>query len=161
VLDGFSDAPDDDLRRASELVSRTLAIDPNYADAHHAKGQILRAQRRFEEAIAEYETAIALNPMDGRSHLARSLILIGEPAKASPLLEQEMKINPRDPGLELTQYRLGQANLLVGNLDEAIRWNEKIVPAFYSAADAYLNLAAARGLKGDKTAAQEALAEAI
>ena len=163
VLDGFSDAPDDDLRRASELVSRALAIDPNYADAHHEKAQILRAQKHFEEAIAEYETEIALNPLSvsGMSHLARAEILIGEPAKAIPLLEEAMKLSPRDPGIGLTQYRLGLANLLVGNVDEAIRWNEKAVLTYYEPADAYQDLAAALGLKGDKTAAQAALAEAV
>ena len=169
VLDGFSDSPEDDLRRADELLSRALAVDPNYYYAHRIKGNILRMRKRYEEAIVEYETDIALNPMEvrGRSHLARVKILIGEPAAAIPLSEQAMRISPRHPFIGVMQYRLGLANLLLGNTDEAIRWYEKalqtdaVFPLGTTSADAYLELAAALGLKGDKTAAQAALAEAV
>jgi tetratricopeptide (TPR) repeat protein len=58
-------------------------------------------------------------------------------------------------------YRLGLANLLLGNVDEAIRWYEKAVQTYYDPADAYLELGAAFSLKGDKAAAQVALAEAV
>jgi TolB-like protein/Tfp pilus assembly protein PilF len=163
VLDGFSDARKDDLRRADELVSKALAIDPNYPDAHHVKGQILRAQKHFDEAVVEYETEIALNPLSifGLSNLARAKINIGEPAEAIPLLKQAMRISPLDPFVGYTHYRLGLANLLLGNTDEAIRWYKKATLTYYSPADAYRDLAAALALKGDKTAAQAALAEAI
>ncbi len=163
VLDEFSDAPEDDLRRADELVSRALAIDPNYYYAHQIKGNILRIRKRYDEAIVEYETVIALNPMHvtARSHLARVKILIGEPAEAIPLLEQAMRISPRGLFPGMTEYRLGLANLLLGNTDEAIRWYNKAVVTDFFAADAYRDLAAALALKGDKAAAQAALAEAI
>jgi adenylate cyclase len=163
VLNDFSDAREDDLRRADELVSRALAIDPNYADAHGVKGQILRERGRYEEAIAEYETEVALNPLalSGLSHLARTEILIGEPAKAVPLLERAMRMSPRDSGIGHLQWRLGYAYLLLGNTNEAVKWTQKSVVTFYDKTSAYLNLAAALGLMGDNTAAQAALAEAI
>jgi hypothetical protein len=34
---------------------------PRNALPHYAKGQVLRAQRRYEEAIPEYETVLAFN----------------------------------------------------------------------------------------------------
>jgi TolB-like protein/DNA-binding winged helix-turn-helix (wHTH) protein/Flp pilus assembly protein TadD len=162
--DGFSDTPQDDLRRADELVSDALAIDPNYWYAHHIRGNILRYEKHYDEAMAEYETVLALNPpfVISRSHLAWIKIVVGEPAEAIPLLEQAMRISPFDENIGLIQYRLGLANLLLGNTDEAIRWSEKAVLTFsYSPSSAYRNLAAAFALKGDKTAAQVALAEAI
>jgi tetratricopeptide (TPR) repeat protein len=130
VNNGFSDAPEDDLRRADELVSSVLADEPNNPAAHRMKGTILGAQKRFEEAATEYETNIALDPtaVNGYAHLAWMKVLIEEPAKAIPLLEQAMKISPRDPfSIPLIQMRLGLANLLLGNSDEAIRWSEKAV----------------------------------
>jgi tetratricopeptide (TPR) repeat protein len=162
VLDGWSDAPEDDLRRAEDLVSRALAIDPNYFPAHNVKAQILRARKRYDEAIIEYETVIALYPMAAstRSHLARAKILIGEPAEAIPLLEEAIRISPRDPSIGFMHYRLGLANLLIGNTDEATRWYKKAVLTYYEPADAYAELAAALSLKGDKAGAQAALAEA-
>jgi len=115
VLDQWSDAREDDLRRAEDLVSRALAVDPNYFPAHFAKGQILRAQRHYEEAIVEYETVVALYPMavSARSQLARAKIFIGEPAEAIPLLKQAMRISPLDHNIGFMQYRLGFANLFL------------------------------------------------
>jgi adenylate cyclase len=51
-----------DIRRADELVSKALAIDPNAYVAHFAKAEVLLAQKRFEEAIIEAERSLALNP---------------------------------------------------------------------------------------------------
>src|SRR5262249_43517875 len=62
VLIGMSDSRAADLARADELIGRALAASPRYALAHHVKGQVLRAQNRLEEAIPEYETALASNP---------------------------------------------------------------------------------------------------
>jgi tetratricopeptide (TPR) repeat protein len=113
--------------------------------------------------MVEYETVIALNPMSvwARTQLARAKINNGQPAEAIPLLEQAMKISPRDPSIGYTHYRLGLANLLLGNVDEAIRWYEKAVQTYPFPWDAYLELGAAFSLKGDKASAQAALAEAV
>ena len=59
---GRSADPKGDLKRADELVSQALALDPNYARAHSLKGGILSLQGRLDEAIAEYERALALDP---------------------------------------------------------------------------------------------------
>jgi tetratricopeptide (TPR) repeat protein len=159
----FWAAPPDDVPRAEELVSRVLATNPNDALAHFIKGQILRAQRRYDEAMIEYEAHIALYPMAvrARSNLARAKILVGEPAEAIPLLEQAMRISPHDPGIGYMQWRMGFAYLLLGKTDEAIRWTEKSLLTYYDVSAAYLDLAAAFSLNGDEEVAQAALAEAI
>ena len=59
---GRSADPKDDLIRADELVSRALALAPNYARAHSFRAGMLRAQGRPDEAIAEHERALALDP---------------------------------------------------------------------------------------------------
>ena len=61
VLDGLTNSPTADLTRAEELVDQALAASPGYALAHLAKGDVLRAQNRCEEAIPEYETVLAIN----------------------------------------------------------------------------------------------------
>ncbi|HUK08536.1 MAG TPA: BTAD domain-containing putative transcriptional regulator [Stellaceae bacterium] len=162
VLDEFSDAPEDDLRRAEQLAAKALAIDPNYWEAHLTKAQILRARKHYDDAIVEYETANSLNPLavNSRLHLARAKILIGEPAAAIPLLEQVIRISPRDPQIGFMYYRLGLANLMLGNTDEAIYWYKRAAFTYYDPADAYLEMGAAFSLEGDKAAAQAALAEA-
>ena len=50
-----------DLARAERLVDQALAVSPRFAFAHLVKGQVLRAQRRWGEAIPEYEAALAFD----------------------------------------------------------------------------------------------------
>jgi adenylate cyclase len=44
------------------LESKALALDPDWTWAHDLKGNILRTQGRAEEAVAEHERALALDP---------------------------------------------------------------------------------------------------
>ena len=44
------------------MASKALALDPNYAGAHNAKAGIVSLQGRHDEAIAENERALALDP---------------------------------------------------------------------------------------------------
>ena len=62
ILLGRSTDPRADLKRADELASRAIAADTNNQYGHIAKGNVLRVERRFEDAIAEFERALALDP---------------------------------------------------------------------------------------------------
>ena len=53
-----------DLNRADELASKALALDPNYSDAHFVKARVLQSQFRLDEAIAEDQRTLELNPSD-------------------------------------------------------------------------------------------------
>ena len=59
---GVSGDPKGDLERADELESKALALDPDWTWPHDMKGGILRIQGRTEEAVAEHERALALDP---------------------------------------------------------------------------------------------------
>ena len=61
VLDRMTDSAAADIARAQGLVEQALAASPRNPFAHFAKGQVLRARDRCEEAMPEYETAIALD----------------------------------------------------------------------------------------------------
>ena len=61
ALGGSSD-PKGDLERADELVSKARALDPDWSWNHELKGDILRFQARYPEAVAELERALALDP---------------------------------------------------------------------------------------------------
>jgi tetratricopeptide (TPR) repeat protein len=58
VMVGWADSAAD-LARAEGLAGQALAESPHNPLAHMAKAQVLRAQRRYAEAIPEYETALA------------------------------------------------------------------------------------------------------
>ena len=61
VLDGMTRSAALDVKRAEHLVREVLAASPLSTGAHWAKGQLLRAQNKFDEAIPEYETVLASN----------------------------------------------------------------------------------------------------
>ena len=72
VLNGVTDSAAADLAHAEGLVGQALAASPRYAYAHHTRATVLRAQNRCEEAIPEYETALALKSQHGvRNNWAR------------------------------------------------------------------------------------------
>jgi len=98
VLMGFSDTRAADLARADELIGRALAVSRRYALAHHVKGQVLRAQERWEEAILEYEMALASNPnLVGALHgLVWCKLFAGSIDEVIPLMEQAFRRGPRD-----------------------------------------------------------------
>src|SRR5437899_11689580 len=58
----WSDSPAADFRRAEEFIRQALAAAPRDWLAHYAKGALRRWQGRCNEAMPEYETALALNP---------------------------------------------------------------------------------------------------
>ena len=64
---GLSADPKADFKRADEVVSRMLARDPNDHYALGSKGHILQNQAHYDEAIAEHERSLALDPSEAES----------------------------------------------------------------------------------------------
>ncbi len=60
---------------------------------------MLRAQRRCEEAIPEYETVITFNRnwVGALAHLGGCKLFTGSIEEAIPLVEQAIRLSPRDP----------------------------------------------------------------
>ena len=162
VTDELSDFPDVDLKRAEQLAARALAMAPDSATAHYAKGQVLRAQSRCKEAIPEYETAIALDRsrVPAYAHVGWCKFLTGSVDEAIPYFEQAIRLSPYGPGLAPWYGRLGVMELLQSHADEAITWLEKAKNENARLAFVHAYLAAAYALKGEAERARAALAEA-
>ena len=151
-----------DIVRAEELAERALAASPRSSLAHFAKGQVLRAQHRYDEAIIEYETVIALNRnwAHAYSHLGWCKFITGSIEELIPAQEQAIRLSPRDPQIGLFYGRIGHAHLLQSRADEAIIWYEKARNASPGHAAIRTFLAAARALEGSAERAALELAEA-
>jgi len=67
ALDEMTDTAAADISRAAGLAAQALAASPRTAFSHSAQGQVLCAQSRYKEAIAEFEAASEINP--GWPHL--------------------------------------------------------------------------------------------
>jgi tetratricopeptide (TPR) repeat protein len=94
---------------------------------HLAKGQVLRAQNRFNEAIAEYETSLAFNRnlVNADAHIGRCKLFTGSAGEAILLHEQAIRLSPRDPNIDLWYHRIGEAHLVQSQIEDAIFWLER------------------------------------
>ena len=162
VTDELSDFPDVDLKRAEQLAAQALAMAPDNALAHYAKAQVLRAQSRCQEAIPEFETAIALDRsrVPAYAHVGWCKFLTGSISEAIPYFEQAIRLSPYGPGLAPWYGRLGVMQLLQSHTDDAISWLEKAKNENARLAFVHAYLAAAYALKGEAQRAHAALAEA-
>jgi adenylate cyclase len=151
ALIGVTDSAAADIARAEGLVDQALAASPRYAPAHLAKGNLLRAQGRSEEAIPEYETLLAIdrNAVGVLDALADCKLLTGSIEEVIPLEERAIRLSPRDPGIGWWCIRIGQVHLLQSRTDEAILWLEKARSAVPKLPFVHGLLASAYGLKGD------------
>jgi tetratricopeptide (TPR) repeat protein len=151
VLDDMAGSPAVDIERAEELVGLASAQFPNNYQAHFAKGQVLRAQKRFTEAIAEYETALAFNRhlVNAYAHIGRCKLFTGSPEDAILLHEQAICLSPRDPNIDLWYHRIGEAHLVQSRIDEAILWLKRGRSANPAFPAHHAWLAAAYGLTRD------------
>ena len=162
VFDLLTGSAAADLTRAERLVGQALAASPRYALAHHVKGQVLRAQNRWEEAIPEYETVIELdrNAPGAYANLGWCKFLTGSIEDAIPALEQALRLSPRDHRAGNWCGRIGMVHLLQSRTDEAILWLEKGASASPALPFVHAFLASAYGLKGETERAAAKLAEA-
>jgi tetratricopeptide (TPR) repeat protein len=161
VLDRLTDAAAADMPRAVKLDDRALAASPRSPTAHLAKGIVLRALDRCEEAIPECETALAINPNSASAldNLADCKLLTGSPEEVIPLAEQAIRLSPRDPRIGYFYIRIGHAHLLQSCPDEAIPWLERARGAIPEIPFVHALLASAHGLKGDIERAAAELAK--
>jgi TolB-like protein/Flp pilus assembly protein TadD len=162
VLDNLSDSAATDIARAEELAGQALATSPRSPPAHYAKGQVLRAQGLFEEAISEYETVLAFNRnwVSAYAHLGRCKFYTGSIEEMIPLVEKAIRLSPRDGQIGSWYFRIGVVHLVQSRLDEAIVWLERARGAMPAHPMPHAHLASAYALKGETERASTELAEA-
>jgi TolB-like protein/Tfp pilus assembly protein PilF len=162
VVDNMTDTAAADLVRAEGLAGQALAAAPNSSLAHYAKGQLLRAQSRYAEAVPEYEAALSYNPnwVHAVHALARCKFFTGSIEEVIPLEEQSVRLSPRDPGIGGWYRQIGLVYLVQSQTDEAVVWLEKARNAAPAHPDIRAHLASAYALAGDTERAAAELAEA-
>jgi adenylate cyclase len=162
VLEHLGGSAAADMERAEGLVGQALAASPSSSFAHMAKGQLLRAQGRCQEAIPEFETALALdrNRVGALADLGWCKFFTGSIEETIPLTEQVIRLDPRSPYIGTFYWRIGVVHLLQSRTDEAIVWLEKARGANPAPPLFHLYSASAYALKGESERAAADLAEA-
>jgi adenylate cyclase len=162
VIDNMTDTAAADLVRAESLAGQALAAASNSSLAHFAKGQLLRAQCRYAEAIPEYEAALSYNPnwVHALHALARCKFFTGSMEEVIPLEEQAIRLSPRDAGIGGWYRQIGLVHLVQSRTKEAVVWLEKARNAAPAHPNIRAQLSSAYALAGDTERAAAELAEA-
>jgi adenylate cyclase len=151
-----------DLERAETLARKALTSAPRSVRAHQSMAEVLRTQRRYAEAISEYETVLTLdrNSSGALASLGRCKTYLGPIDEAISAQEHAIRLSPRDPQLPIWHFRIGEAHLLKSRVDEAISWLEKARLGSPAVWFVRAWLAAAYADKGDQEHARAELAAA-
>jgi len=162
VLSNTTATPAADLERAGRLSEHALSASPNLPLVHFARAQVLRAQRRYAEAIPELEAVLTgdRNMVYAYFALGQCKFMTGAVDEAIPLIERAIRLSPRDPQLGVWHEQIGNVNLFLGHADSAILWLEKARALNPSHSMIHADLAAAYGFAGQTERAAAELAEA-
>ena len=157
--------PQADLKRADELASRALAVDANFSAAHFVKGQVLKAkpgpqgaERRLDDAIVEYERALALDPNSANAvaALGDAYFALRQPEKAIEFTDKAIRLSPHDPALSFRYATKSWAYLALQQYDQAIEWARRSIAINPNYALIYSVLATAFALTGHEAEARDA-----
>src|SRR3954454_8230439 len=149
------------LDEAEEMISRAAAAAPDHLDMLKARALLLRARRRFSEAVIGNEALIGCDPAEPTAYKEMGLnkLYLGATRQAVEAFRRADSIAPRDPARWIWLQGLGRALIQLG--DDA-----GAVAALSQALDsnpAYIRgralIAAAQALAGDMGAARRYLAE--
>jgi adenylate cyclase len=103
---------------AYELARKAVQLDANLPLAHFQLGMALLLKRRRDEAIAELDFALALNPNYNEYQFGFGLLLAGQAARAIEVLQANMRFDPF--GFPLRHLYTGQAYYMLKRYSQAV-----------------------------------------
>jgi len=123
---GWAQSPDS-LQRASELAQRAIALDDSLSDGHALLAETYLWEKQHDDAIAEAEKAVILDPNNAERMLDLGNILAyaGRPEEGIGWIKKGMRFNPICPVGYL--FMLGHAYFLTEQYAEAIATLSKAV----------------------------------
>jgi adenylate cyclase len=124
VVMGWAESPTESLSHAEEMANKALSLDSSQARAHVTLGRIHIFSHRYEQANAELQRAIAINPNDAHALAGRGNVLmwLGQTDAAVEALEQAQRIDPELNAID--RNALSLAYYLKRRYDRAIEQAE-------------------------------------
>jgi tetratricopeptide (TPR) repeat protein len=145
-----------DTGMASRLVDEVLAREPNNVEALLAKGQLLAAAGRLDEALAAVRAGVAANPGSslalfslGRVHEMRR-----ETNEAIKAFVDALRANPR---MAAAEVELARMHMALNRWDEAEQFARGAVSKIPGHVEAHLMLARIAVIKGNAPQAERTL----
>ena len=122
------------------------------------KGVVLRAERRFNDAIAAFERALALNPNYAAAYgsLGDTYSDLGQYEKTIEFEDKAIRLSPRDPVLYFWYHSKSWAYFGLQQCDQAIEWARRSIAINPNYEWSHGVLAAALALTGHEAEAHDA-----
>ncbi|MGQ9630138.1 MAG: tetratricopeptide repeat protein [bacterium] len=108
-----------DYERGLSKIDSALADNPNDAEAHYAKGNLLKDAKNYSGAMEEYKIAIKNNPNHLGAHYALGWLYYREDKLDEAIAEYKFVLT-RDPNHVNAQYWLGKVYKKMGRWGEAV-----------------------------------------
>jgi len=121
---GWAESPVEFLNRAEEMANKALSLNNSDVRAHVILGRIHIFYHQYDEARAELDRAIAINPNDANGLAGRGNILMwsGQTDAAIETLELAQRIDPELNPFD--RFALSLAYYLKGRYDAAVEQAE-------------------------------------
>jgi TolB-like protein/cytochrome c-type biogenesis protein CcmH/NrfG len=154
-----------DMTAAMPLAERAalaaLRADSEDPWAHNGLGHVHLFARRFEDSLAEFETALRLNPNFAlaQGYYGLSLSYSGRWQDADGAARRALRLSPRDPYSPVYMGIAAYARFLGGDYEEAMRLAREALRVRSDFVGAHRVLTAAAGMAGEPEVARAALGE--
>ena len=149
---------DRDWSGAEKEFKRAIALNPNYANAHHWYALSLMWMGRLDEALTEVTKARELDPLSLAINANVGFILAGA-RQYEEGIEQCRKTLDMDPNYAHAHFRLGQIHVLRGKYEDAIPELQKAISLSGRSPRASAELGLAYALLGNRRQAVEVLSD--
>jgi adenylate cyclase len=150
----------EDKKQAIDLIDRVLSKGSASASAHTAKATILLFGHP-EEALAEYDAALEIDPNNPAVYAAKAaaFIVSGRAREAFSPAQLALRLSPRDPLAFQWRRTLCNAHLHLHQYGEAIEECRRSANLNNLSWYAYVDLTSAYGATGQLEQAQQSLTE--
>ncbi len=157
----WSSDPPGSLARMRESAARCAHIAPDDPYSLCAQGLVFLLTGDIERAIAKMRDAVERNPSYARglSFLGQLVAMQGDPDEGIRLIEEAIRLSPRDPMLFSMVGSIGTSHFVSGRLEQAYERLHRSVELRDSEPFVWAVLVATTGLLGRHEEAQLALAE--
>jgi tetratricopeptide (TPR) repeat protein len=141
---------------AAQCWQECIRRNPGFGEAHYWVGKEWFKNGDYEKALDSFRKAVDLKApiSDVRIQLADALTNAGRPGDAVPVLEEQVRVAPRDVA---GWFYLGHANALLGKLDAADAAYRRAVELNPGCHQAWHGLAMTSQKRGDADKAREYL----
>jgi len=148
-------------KRAYQMASRALELDPDLSSPYAILGIMQVLDRRYDEAIASAQRAVALGPGDAEAHIALGYVQLfaGNLDEATAAVEKALKLDPNLSPIDL--QIAGLVFFVKGDIAKAVETLERARDDAPGAGDFRISLAAAYSRAGRSAEAKAAITEGL